>query len=130
FVQDVVGFVIRSDGSPDAAVPLVRKAVDSASPGTPIVTKSAMTLLEDVGWGRERFLSTIVLTVAAIALLIGATGTFSVIAYAVAQRTRELGIRAALGASPSALMRTILSSTAVTVAAGLVTGVALAIGLS
>jgi predicted permease len=66
----------------------------------------------------------------AMALLLASVGIFGVAAFAVAQRTRELGIRSALGARPRALIGTVLGETARTVTAGALVGIALAVGSS
>jgi ABC-type antimicrobial peptide transport system permease subunit len=66
----------------------------------------------------------------AMALLLASVGIFGVAAFAVAQRTRELGIRSALGARPRALIGTVLGETARTVTAGALVGIALAGGSS
>src|SRR5262249_40633388 len=121
---------IRTGVLPDEAMLMVRRAVNDAAPGTPIVAKSAMALLEDVGWGRERFLSTIFGAVAGIALLVGAMGIFSVVAFIVARRTKDLGIRAALGARPRNLLGTVLRPVSAAVAAGVVIGTASSVVLN
>jgi hypothetical protein len=131
FVQDLAGMVVRTRaGSLDATTAAIRRAVDDAAPGTPIVSKSAMALLDDIGWGRERFLSTVFGVIGAVALFIGGTGIFSVVSYAVARRTRELGIRAALGAGSWNLMRTVLGLAFPAVLAGVVVGAASSVVLA
>lgn len=66
----------------------------------------------------------------ALALLLAAVGIFGVAAFEVSQRTRELGIRAALGAPASAMLRSVLGETVVTVVVGGAAGLALAVGFA
>jgi ABC-type antimicrobial peptide transport system permease subunit len=86
--------------------------------------------LDTQGWGRERFIATLFSLFAALALILAATGLYSVVSYAVTQRTQEMGIRMSLGAQPSSIIRLVLASTATTLAAGLVAGFALSLALS
>ncbi|HEV8196217.1 MAG TPA: FtsX-like permease family protein, partial [Gemmatimonadales bacterium] len=66
----------------------------------------------------------------ALSLVIAAIGLYGVLSFAVTQRTQELGIRAALGATPSRLMRLILGNGMVTAVVGTILGTALAVAMS
>jgi ABC-type antimicrobial peptide transport system permease subunit len=79
--------------------------------------------LDSRGWGRERFIATLFSLFAGLALVLAATGLYSVVSYAVTQRTQELGIRMALGAPRGNIIRLILSSTASALGAGIAIGV-------
>jgi ABC-type antimicrobial peptide transport system permease subunit len=79
---------------------------------------------------RPRFMSTLVTVFGALALGLSIVGIYGVMSYSVAQRTREIAIRSALGARASDLMRLILSKALWLSAAGIVVGVAGALALS
>jgi ABC-type antimicrobial peptide transport system permease subunit len=76
--------------------------------------------------GPRRFSVTLMLAFALAAMLLAVTGIYAVIAYSVSQRTRELGIRAALGATASTLVRVVMTEGARYIGAGLVAGLVLA----
>ncbi|MGH9678035.1 MAG: FtsX-like permease family protein, partial [Candidatus Acidiferrum sp.] len=80
--------------------------------------------------GRERFIATLFGLFAALALVLAGTGLFSVVSFAVTQRTQELGLRMALGARRGTVVQLVLGSTAVTLGAGVVTGLILSVILN
>ncbi|HEY2546061.1 MAG TPA: FtsX-like permease family protein, partial [Candidatus Acidoferrum sp.] len=82
------------------------------------------------GWGRERFIATLFGLFAALALVLAATGLYSVVSFAVTQRTQELGIRMALGARPRNVVQLVLGSTAATLGAGVAVGLILSVILN
>jgi ABC-type antimicrobial peptide transport system permease subunit len=86
--------------------------------------------LDTDGWGRERFIATLFGLFAALALVLAATGLYSVVSFAVTQRTQELGIRMALGAQPASVVRLVLGSTAAMLGAGIAVGLTLSVILN
>jgi predicted permease len=86
-------------------------------------------LLETQAWGRERFLASLFALFAVLALLLSAAGIYSVVSYTVSQRTREFGVRMALGANRLGVVRMVLQSSLTTVAAGAAIGILLSLAL-
>jgi len=98
-----------------------------------LVSVRDVRTLEDVAWGatdRYRFRAVLVLTFASLALILAMVGMFGIIAYAVQQRARDIGVRRALGATTADVLRVVFGSTGRIVAAGGVAGALLAIGAS
>jgi ABC-type antimicrobial peptide transport system permease subunit len=98
-----------------------------------IVVGSTHTLLwwlETQGWGQERFIATLFSLFAVLALALAATGLYSVVSFAVTQRTQEVGIRMALGAPRTSIIRLVLASTGTMLGFGLAIGLGLSVALN
>ncbi len=91
-----------------AAAALLRSAVREADPQQPISRVRSIEEILSGAMAERRFNTWIVALFAATALLLAAIGTYGVMAFAVTSRTRELGVRAALGAQPSELIRMVM----------------------
>ena len=123
-----LGFVIRPAGDPAAVVPAIRRAVwdfDRDQDLDEIVT--AQQSLDDIFRGAWTAVS-IMGTFAAIGLLLAATGVYGIMSFITAQRTREVGVRLALGASPQQILAQVLSRGAFRIALGLGTGLLIGAG--
>jgi predicted permease len=122
---------VRSAGNPEAAIQSVKRRLSDMNPD--MVVGNAHTLtwwLNTQGWGQGRFIATLFSLFAILALALAATGLYSVVSFAVTQRTQEVGIRMALGAPRTSILRLVISSTAVMLAAGILVGLGLSVALS
>jgi len=122
---------VRSAGNPEAAIMSVKQRMRDMHPD--MVVGNAHTMvwwLNTQGWGQGRFIATLFSLFGVLALALAATGLYSVVSFAVTQRTQEVGIRMALGAPRANILRLVMSSTALMLAAGLVVGLGLSVVLS
>ena len=119
--------VVRTAGDPDRMREPIRKAIAALDPEQAVADLKPLDQLitEDVALDRLR--SILLGALAIVALGLAATGLYGLIAYAVAQRTREIGIRLALGASTQNVRTLMLREMAPLVAAGTVIGLGLAV---
>jgi putative ABC transport system permease protein len=119
-----VPFVIRTAKSGDVTAPAVKHAIASVDPGIYVRTMlSGDTYLRD-GLAPTRFAMALLTAFAGIALVLAAVGLYGVIAYSVAQRTREIGVRVALGAQAADIARLVLVEAVRLAVMGVVLGVA------
>ena len=107
----------------------VRAAIRAVDRGVPVDSVATMASLVDRSAAPRRFVMQLLAAFAAAALLLAAIGLYGVVSHAVSQRTREIGIRVALGATRRDVMRLVLSSGAGAVAAGLAAGAGAALVL-
>lgn len=122
-----VKYVIRSAMPPAALAPLVRHEIAAIDPQVP-VEFSTMDDLVAQSVADRRFTMLVLGAFAAVAVLLAVVGIYAVVAYAVAQRTREFGVRLALGATAGQVRWLVLASAMRAVVPGLVIGALLAAG--
>jgi len=115
--------VIRATDTPDLSAN-VRRAVESTDPAQPVVSVAPMSELIGQSAALARMLMLLMGTFAALALLLTAVGLYGMLSYHVARRTREIGIRIALGARAQQVLRLVVGEGLVLVISGGVVGFA------
>ena len=129
-VMSAMTLTIRTDADPLAAAPMVERAIQSIDKDQPVSDVRTMEQWVSSSLARERFGSVLIVTFAALALLLAAIGIYGVMSYVVGQRMTEIGIRAALGAEAADLRGLILRDGARLVLLGLAIGAPLSLLLS
>jgi putative ABC transport system permease protein len=130
FTVPFTGVVIRSDAGEAAVATAVKTAVHSLDPELPVdEIRTVERILEQVT-GQPRFRALLVAAFAAAALLLAAVGLYGLISFTVAQRVPEIGVRLALGASPTHVARLIVGQGLRLALLGIAIGVAGALGVA
>jgi hypothetical protein len=114
--------VVRAAGDPRALTASLRSAIAEMDPEVRAVQVATVGDLAAVALRQPRFQMTLVGVFAVLALLLGAVGIFGVVSFATARRTRELGVRLALGARGADVKRLVIGETLRTVAVGIAVG--------
>jgi len=122
--------VLRSAGNPVAQLDAVSNAIHGMDKELAVFNVHTMDEMMSNSANQPRFNAFLFSLFAAVALLLTAIGLYGVMAYSVAQKTHEMGIRMALGADPSDLLRMVLQRAVVLVGAGLGVGIAIGLGVT
>ena len=118
-----MGIVVRTQGiDPAAILPAARQRINAMDPDLPIMRPQSLVTVRDKSAGSSRLQSVLTGVFAILAGLLASVGIYSLIAYSVAERTRELGIRVALGADHGAVVRLIVGEGLVLAATGVTIG--------
>jgi putative ABC transport system permease protein len=119
--------VVKASGDPLSIVPALRAAVRAADPNLPLASVTTLAHAVEEATAGPRFTAVLLGVLALVALVVAAVGTFSVLAWSVERRTREIGVRVALGAQRRDVLRLIVSQAARLTVAGVAIGLAIAI---
>jgi predicted permease len=113
---------VRTDGDPQALLPIVRRAVTSIDPELPVFDVKPLSQIAADAVATQRFALLLFGLFAALTLVLSVVGIYGVLAYAVAHRLPEFGVRVALGAHPRQLMSMVLTQGAWMVGLGILLG--------
>jgi putative ABC transport system permease protein len=121
--QNVASLVIRTDGEPEAMTSALRSAVLAIDPNQPVSNVIALDALVTDSLGGRQFLMLLLALFAGFALLLAGLGIYGVLSQMVRERSREMGIRVAMGATRSELFRMVVGRGLLLSAVGLLAGI-------
>jgi predicted permease len=127
--NSLVGLVLRTTVPPSSMVATVRAAVRAADPSIPLYNIATMDEQVSRQMSRSRFTMWLMGVFAVCALMLAVVGIYGVMSYLVSQRTREIGIRLALGANGHDILRLVIGNGARLIAAGIAIGIVASIAL-
>jgi predicted permease len=125
-----LSLAVRSAGALPELPAQLERQVAKVDPEQPLTELGAMDEILSRSLGRRRFTALLLGTLSLLALALAALGIYGVISYLVEQRTREIGIRMALGASPASILRLVVRQAMSAVLVGIAAGVAGALALT
>ena len=128
--QPRMGIILRASGDPLAMAGELRTLVSQIDRNQPVYGTKSMEQLVSDSLGRQRLQTTLLGIFGGIAIVMALAGIYGVVSYTTQQKTHEIGIRLALGASPGGVLRILLLWTGQSLAVGLLLGGAAAIALS
>ncbi len=123
-------FYVRAAGEESSFGPIVRRTVQQLDPNLPVLELKSMKVLVEESVQTERLIAALASAFGVLATVLAAIGLYGIVAYTVARRTSEIGVRIALGASRGRVLGLVLKEAAALAAAGLAIGVPAALALS
>jgi putative ABC transport system permease protein len=123
-------FMVRAERNPLSLAGPARRIIRGLDPAQPIAEIRTMEDILGENFARQRFSAWLLAGFSIVALVLAAVGIYGVLAYSVTARTRELGVRAALGADPAHIIALVLKMGARPVIGGVVAGIAGALALT
>jgi putative ABC transport system permease protein len=130
YIRNGMAFVVRTAGNPMALVPTIKRAIAEVDPATPIAGARTVEQTLDDSVRHLRLYMLLLGAFGAVATLLAATGIYGVMAYSVAERTREFGLRMALGARALDVLGMVLKHAMHIVGAGVAIGLVAAFFVS
>jgi len=128
--QHTMTLLVRVAGEPSAIVPFIRNAVRAIDPAQPVYQVRSLHEWLAESTARPRITTALIGTFAILALLLASVGVYGVLSYSVGQRTQEIGVRMALGATRGDVMRLALQGGMTWAGAGITLGLIGALSLS
>ena len=122
-----IRIIVRAAGDPLALAPSVREQIRALDPNLPLAEATPLQDMVTRSVARPRFYMSLLTLFAAVALALSATGIFGVMSYAVAQQSKEIGIRMALGARASDVLRSVVGRAMTLAGIGVIAGLAVAL---
>ena len=122
WIQRTVYILARTSGEPETVVPTLRRIVAGIDPDIPLYNESTMEKRMVQSAATARFNTLLLTLLGVIGLILSAVGIYGVIAYFVAERTPEIGVRMALGATRRHVVRLVLRQAAIPVSTGILLG--------
>jgi predicted permease len=126
--QNSAVYEVRTYADPAAVSTALRQAVQETSASLPPISIHTMSGLVDESLQTDRFIEKLSGAFGVLALVLASIGLYGIMAYTVARRTRDIGIRLALGAEPANVLRQVLMETLALVLVGVAIGVPVAVG--
>jgi putative ABC transport system permease protein len=125
-----MALLVRTPLDPASVAPAIRDLVASLDPEVPVAEIHQFVQLRDASISTDRFRTLLLAAFAVLALGLAIIGVYGVISYGVVQRTREIGIRVALGARRGEILRLVVGEGMLTVAGGIAAGLLAGVALS